>query len=520
MLPGRLYTPEKIVAIFRKRIWFVLVPLALAAAGATMWSSTLPDLYRSQTTIQVVPQSISESLVRSTIESEIGDRLQAIEQAVQSRTRLETIIEEFDLYPDARATAVMEDVVNAMRDDIEIDIVRSDAFEIAYVGADPVKVMKVTERLGSLFIEQSLSYRHNLNEITDEFLESQLIETRRALEAQERRLEDYRRTYAGQLPNQVEANLQQMSAANMQVQQAADSVNQARNRRLLVERQIVDLERLTADQVPGAIASGAGGTVAPSGGAAGELAAAQAALAALEARGLRPAHPDLDAARRRVRDAERALAATASAGSPVSVESTAEAVRQARLSELREEIAEIDRQIEEARQREQRFRTAADAAESRLDALPTRETEMVALMRDYDIIADTYRGLLQKRETARISSNLERRQVGEQFNIVDPARVAERPFSPNRTRLNIIGAMGGLALGLGLVALFEYRDRGFRSEDDVRDVLGLPVLATVPVMQSEGDRRRALWRAIGVNVGCGAVVVACIGICVHVLVGA
>jgi uncharacterized protein involved in exopolysaccharide biosynthesis len=196
MLPGKQYTPEVILGILRKRAWFLLVPLAVAAAATALWSRTLPDLYRSQTIVQVVPQRISPTLVRSTIETRIEDRLPAIREAILSRTRLESMILEFDLYPEERKYMVMEDVVGMMYDHIDTWIIRQDAFGVAFTGTDPVKVMRVTERLGNLFIEQSLSYRHNLTEVTDEFLESQLDETRRELEAQERRLEAYRRTYA------------------------------------------------------------------------------------------------------------------------------------------------------------------------------------------------------------------------------------------------------------------------------------------------------------------------------------
>lgn len=518
MLPGKQYTPEIILTLLRKRIWFLLVPLAAGAAATVVWSSTLPDLYRSQATIQVVPQSISESLVRSTIEARIEDRLPAIQQAILSRPKLEAMIEEFDLYPQQRQAMVMEDVVELMRSNILTSIVRRDAFGVAYIGTDPVKVMRVTQQLGSLFIEQSLNYRHNLTTVTDEFLESQLEETRQALETQERRLEVYRRTYAGQLPSQVDANLQQMSAANMQVQQVVDSINQALNRRLVLEQQLADARRSVTGTVAGTTPVAAGGDVA-GGGAARDVSTAQATVEALRARGLRPGHPDLDAALRTLRDAQSRYAELAKTlGSDTASLTPEEAARQVQIAALTSQIAEIDRQVREARTTEQRFRATADAAQARLDAMPTRETEMIALTRDYDIINDKYRGLLQKREEARISANLERRQVGEQFNVIEPARLPERPFSPDRMRLNLIGSLSGLLVGLGLVGLLEYRDRGFRSEDDLRAVVGLPVLAVVPLMRSDADRRRLLWRRVITNLGLGAIVGACLAVCVYVYV--
>lgn len=515
MLPGKQYTPEAVLAILAKHLWTVIVPVAVLTAGTMLWSKSLPDLYRSEATIQIVPQSISESLVRSTIEVRIEDRLPAIQQAILSRTRLEAMILEFDLYPRERRTMVMEDVVELMRSNVETWIVRRDAFGVSYVGSDPVKVMLVAQRLGNLFIEQSLSYRHNLTEVTDDFLDSQIEETRRDLEAQERRLEAYRRTYAGQLPSQVETNLQQMSAANMQVQQALDGINQAMNRRLLLEQQLAEVQR--ADVSASLTASTAPGGSDGNAGAARELAEAQAAVEALRARGLKPGHPDLDAASRALREAENRYSQLAkTAGADGAVLSPAEAARQSRIESLTSQINEIDRQVRDLRLTEQRFRAMAEAAESRLDAMPTRETEMIALTRDYDIINEKYRELVQKRESARISANLERRQVGEQFNIIDPARLPERPFSPDRLRLNLAGTLGGLVLGLGLVGLAEYRSRGFKDEGELRSVIGLPVLAVVPLMRTEAERRKVTLRRVLTNVGFGAVTAVCLVVCVYV----
>jgi capsular polysaccharide biosynthesis protein len=97
---------------------------------------------------------------------------------------------------------------------------------------------------------------------------------------------------------------------------------------------------------------------------------------------------------------------------------------------------------------------------------------------------------LTKRQEATIAANLERNQVGEQFKMLDPARVPERPFSPDLMKLNLMGAVGGLAIGLALVGLLEYRDSTFKTELEVARVLELPVLACVPLMVTLSEQRR------------------------------
>ena len=86
--------------------------------------------------------------------------------------------------------------------------------------------------------------------------------------------------------------------------------------------------------------------------------------------------------------------------------------------------------------------------QSRIAAIPARETELVELTRDYETLRQVYTNLLAKSENARVSANLERRQIGEQFKILDPARLPERPISPDRPQINSMGAMAGLAVGL------------------------------------------------------------------------
>jgi polysaccharide chain length determinant protein (PEP-CTERM system associated) len=480
-------------------------------------------MYWSETTILVIPQRISEDIVRQTITTSVEDRLPSIRQALLSRTRLEALIEEFDLYPEERASMLMEDVVERMRSDVHMSVEsgRTDAFRIAYSGRDPQKVVRVTERLANMTIEQSLSYRHNLARDTDEFLDTTLEEARRKLEEQERRVALYQQTHAGELPSQVNSNLQQVNSANASIQASLDAINRAMERRLLLEKQLADLE------APGAVVtsanSGQPSTVVP-GSTLQQLTEAQDAFAALEARGLRAGHPDLEAARRRVRDltqrleAETQQSAAARANAPRPM-SPAEAQRLARVAELRNEIDEMNRQITRAREEESQARASAQAAQARLDALPTRETDLISLQRDYNIMVNSYQSMLAKREEARIAASLEQRQVGEQFNIIDPARLPERPVSPDRTRLNLMGAAAGLAAGLALVALIEIRDRSFKTDDDVTSVLGLPVLAVVPLMESEQDHRQQLWKRIGIAAACLTVVVVCAVVFAYAVAG-
>jgi polysaccharide chain length determinant protein (PEP-CTERM system associated) len=412
---------------------------------------------------------------------------------------LERIIRDLDLYKDARKAGIMEDVVQQMRSDIEVKLEgQESSFRVAYSSADPKTALKVTERLAALYIEENLRDREKLADNTSSFLESQLQDAKRRLLEQERKLEDYRHRYAGQLPSQLQGNLQSVQSAQMQVQALVEAMNRARERRLLVERQLADAQALPADvTLPG------GRTLSPEDPAA--LGAAQqleAARARLEAARLRYTadHPDVLELEQTIRDLEtkvREEQGRPQEQRPAKSLSPSEIARQKRLKDLQAELEVIDHQLAAAQIEESRVRATIADYRAKIDAVPTRESELVELTRDYSTLQATYASLLAKQEDAKVAANLERRQIGEQFRILDPASLPARPHNQQqRLAVLVSGAVGGLALGLLLVGFLEYRDTSFNCEDDVLRTLSLPVLALVPRVDSDSEgsaRRRFKW---------------------------
>jgi polysaccharide chain length determinant protein (PEP-CTERM system associated) len=490
VIPGKSYTPEMIFQIAWRRKWWIVVPAVLIAGGVAVWTQRLPNTYKSDTLIMVVPQRVPESYVRSTITQSITDRLQSITQQILSRTRLERIIDDLGLYAERRKTAIMEDIVEGMRRDIDIQVVKGDTFRVGFRSGDPRTAMRVAERLASLFIDESLRDREVLAEGTNQFLEAQLEEARRQLIDNEKKLEDYRRRHSGQLPTQLEANMQGLHNTEMQIQALVDSVSRDQDRRLVLERALADAEAADSLAAPAVLPASSGTTKT----AAQELSEARADLQALELR-LKPEHPDVGRARRRV--AELQVKADQEAlAQPVSPENapaqSAAALRRNRLEEMRNELANLEKQIAYKGEKEQELRANLSIYQGRIEATPTRESELADLTRDYGTLQAAYRNLLAKKQDSQISANLERRQIGEQFRILDAARLPARPDSPNRPRYYQLGVAAGLGFGLALAALLEYLDRTMRSEGDVRAALNVMVLATIPVIEAQRESRRVL----------------------------
>jgi polysaccharide chain length determinant protein (PEP-CTERM system associated) len=510
VLPGKKYTPEDILRILWRHKWLVIVPFVISTTAAIVVARRLPSIYRSETLIQVVPQRIPESYVRSTVTTRIEDRLGGIQQMILSRSRLERIINDFGLYPEERKALVMEDIVVRMRDrDVNVRVERGDAFRVSYIARDPRTAQKVAERLGSLFIDENLRDREALAEQTSQFLEGQLEDARRRLLDHEKRLEEYRRSHTGELPTQQPANLQAIQNAQMQLQSLTEGMNRDRERRLLLERQLADIEASDSVPLPAPSANDAAAANASS---ADQLDAAIALRRTLLVR-LKPDHPDIVALDRRIKgleqkvEAERASRKSPDASAPRAA-TAAEILKENRIRDLKSNLQAVDRDLAIKQNSEQQLQGLIASYQAKVNAAPKRESELTELTRDYQTIQNIYTSLLEKREASKLAANVERQQIGEQFKILDPARVPERPFSPNRLLIMAVGSAFGLGLGLAVIVLLELRDSTFKTEEDIHRVLQLPVLALVPMMASDLDRRLKRRRRVLIGL---AVVIMTIG---------
>jgi polysaccharide chain length determinant protein (PEP-CTERM system associated) len=525
MLPGKKYKPEDLLRVLKRRFWLLIVPFAVVSAGTAVVVRKLPDRYMSQATILVAPQRVPEQYVKSPVGTRVQDRLRNMQQTILSRTRLEKVIEEFNLYPNERRNGIMEDVVQNMRyNDVQVRMLEGDVFTISFWGDNPRTVQKVAERLMGLFVEENVRDRSNQAETTNQFLESTVEEARRRLTDTEKKLQQYRESHAGELPSQSEANLQSMAQTMTQVQQINVSLNQDREQRLFFDKQLKELESDAPPNDPGTATYTAATPDAPAritgGTVAMQYEVAKQQLAFLQTtKG--EGHPDVKSFRRIVGELQQKAEAEALAR-PVTLSeaalSPAEQAKRKRIQDLRNSIDALDRSTAAKQAEDKRLRTVAAALQKRIEVAPMRESEMAELMRDYGTLSNIYIGLLTKKEDSTVAANLERRQGGEQFKPLDLPRIPERPADPDRPRLNLLGMVAGFAIGLALIALFEYRDATFRTDDEVTHHLAFPVLAVVPLMESDQERRRTTRRRWLLGLSLGSTVAGCLAVLVYTFV--
>ena len=154
---------------------------------------------------------------------------------------------------------------------------------------------------------------------------------------------------------------------------------------------------------------------------------------------------------------------------------------------MRAELATVTNQIAQKTAEGDRLRGLLVAYQRRIESAPAREAEIAALTRDYDTLQQTYRGLLAKKQESEIAADLERRQIGAHFKVLDPAALPIEPFAPNRERLYAAAVIAAFMLSTIFALVLEQFRRGLRTQDEVIAALGLPVLAVIPLV---APRRR------------------------------
>ena len=489
-------------AVVRHR-WLILIPFALGVAAAPFLARSVSLRYRSEALIVVMPQQVPDTYVKPSRNQSLEERLPSITEQIFSRSKLEQIILDMNLYKAERARNVMEDVVDGMRRDIQTGAVGKDVdsfrIRIGYVSDNAEKAQKVAERLARLYLDQDHQDREVLAASTTVFLEAQVADAKQRLTDLDKKLEDYRKRHAGQLPTQLQGNLQAIQNHVMQLQALNEATSRALQSRLVIARQLADAEAVpdvpassAAPPPPVGAVVDAAAPLTP----AQQLAADRARRAFLLQR-YTPNLPEVVRLNQSIAELEAQLERE----SPLSVTAgetpltPAQIAQQKRVRELKAELAGIDYQLDANRNEEARLKKAINEYQSKVDAVPTRESELAGLTRDYATQQTSYENLLMKSEDSKIAANLQRGQIGEQFKLVDQASRPERPYnSGQRLKLMAAGPIGGLLLGLLVVGLVELRDSSFKRVEDVAQALSLPVLASIPVMRSDRERRALTWR--------------------------
>jgi polysaccharide chain length determinant protein (PEP-CTERM system associated) len=475
---GRLgVTLASAAAAVRRRRWPAVFIFVAALTAVISVVCFLPDVYRSSATVLVDRQQIPDELVRSTVTSGLEVRLHTISQEILSRSRLEVLVRRFDLYPNLRRSSPMEEVVERMRDDIQIDLkggaTRNErattvAFTVSYVGRDPQKVALVANTLASFYIEENLKVREQQAAGTAEFLHVQLDNMKRTLEQQEQVVSRFKERHIGELPQQMEANLATLEQLNSQLRLNSDQQIQAAERRAAVQKQLDEAENSMSPGGPRAAAQ--------------RVEELRKQLTTLRTR-YSDKYPDV------VRIQAEIAALEARVQSEPSAETSGAVAASPQVAQLRASLEELDARSRSLQAEAKTLHGAVARYQSRVENVPRTEQEYQRLARDYEATKEQYHSLLMRQGEAEVAESMERRQKGEQFRIIEPAMVSERPTAPNRGQLLLLGTLLAFALAVGAVVVTEQLDTSFHTSEDLRLHARVPVLVSIPRVATPQDRK-------------------------------
>ena len=483
-------------AVFIHRKWLFITPLIIGTVAGLAVSFQLPEKYSSTTLILVEEQQVPEEYVTPTDKTPFNQRLNVISQQILSRTRLDKIIKEFGLYSQQgpglidRAKSLItgsaseaptpDDIIEQMRGDIQFTVIGEqnpkkqqssggNAFSITYSGEDPQTTMQVTNTLSSLFIEENLKVREQYAEGTSEFLASELDMAQQELAQLEQRLKDFKEARMGTLPSQLDANLRTLDRLQLELQTVTASLRTNADRKLVLEEQM-------KYNAPVAVSRAVQSSIA------GELESARAELGQMLSI-FKESYPDVIILKKRINDLERQLQGEAEAGGeePSTQEYAPPRVAHPSYAEL----MAVKSQITTLTRREANIRKQLDEYTARVELTPASEQQLTDLQRDYDISLQNYQTLLEKKMSARLSENLEKRQKGARFRVVDPANLPQSPDQPNKPLVISLGTLAGAASGIGLVFVFEFLNPAFRKPEDFEGVIDSPVLTSIPLFPIE-----------------------------------
>jgi polysaccharide chain length determinant protein (PEP-CTERM system associated) len=484
--------------LFLRRKWLIVFTVLSVLFSASVYCVVTPELYKSSITILIIPQTVPQDYVRSTISVKVDQQLATIKQQVLSRTTLTKAMDELHLFEKERKKLSSEELFAMMRKRIEIDVVHgasrdsSEAFSLSFLHEKPKEAMHAAARLASLFIDENLKTREQQAVGTSEFLESQLRGTKASLEVMEQRVKEYKIRYMGELPQQMEGNLRMLTGLQDRLRTNETGTRTVEERKVFLEAQV----NLIGKSLPAFYQD-------PVQSLQIELAAKKAKLAELNERYtemvpevVRTKQEVADLAKRiaEARRSDAALAAGDANADPqvaaASLPGTDEIRRmRAQLKASVAEIASLKKEREE-------IRNSIASVERKIEQSPRREQEMISLIRDYENQKKSYDDLQKKKLEADVSQNLEKRQKGTQFQILDPANLPEEPFQPNRKKVMGISLLLALVLGFGGTIAWEAMDLRLRDVRDFRQLYKVPILGYIPVFQDQQyQRERAVRRA-------------------------
>jgi len=529
---------EKLLAYWHRRTTFFAVTIG-AFVVTVLLTVLLPSTYQASGTILIEQQEIPQDLVRSVITSFADQRVQIITQRVMTTQNLLSLIERYDLYPEIRQKEPREVLLAKFRADIGMHMISADvidprsgrptqatiAFAVSYKSKSPDLALKVANELTTLYLNENLTSRTQSAQQSEAFFAEEAKREAAHIAELDQKLAAFKQAHHDDLPELAQLNIQDMERAYLDLRDADSRVAALDSQRVLLQAQLAQISPNTQ------VYTDSGQRVF---GPEDRLKALKSQLAEYKAR-YGPKHPDVLSTQREVDGLEKEVAAEDHTGDSLRQLSEAKAQLAADLEKYSEEhpdvirlrrtIASLEKTVAQdaaagTRQvaaehadnpvwiqvKGQLDATDVDHAEAvkKRDAVEARyhdyekrtaeepevERQFREMARDLESAQMKYQEVLSKQTEVQVSENLETERKGEKFTLIEPPQPPEKPISPNRFLIFFAGLVLSVAVGAAAVFGREALDASVRGPMDIRQMLQVPALASIPVIYTEDDRAR------------------------------
>jgi polysaccharide chain length determinant protein (PEP-CTERM system associated) len=488
------------LSIVWKRRWYCLIAFLLVISSALIYVSIVPDVYKSETRIMADAPQVSQDYVNATPGSTAEDRINSIREQLASRSFLERMIEQLQMYGyGTRSDFVMEEAVKYAQKQIGIAKTSDRTFTISYIATDPQFTQAVTKQLAQELIRISSRSKTDKVVATDQFIDEQLRQSTEALKAQEDKIKQFKLAHLGELPEQGDANMSALTGTYTQLSAAENAIQQAQERQKLLDFNYQERKRINAQAQGLATNDDAGKVAAKRTGPSPEeveLKAKKELLAQYLAK-YTPIHPDVvtlnkDISRleQQIKDAKAteeaestAVTGSAQKGKPADQDDPLENSYKFQSDSIKAEIAKREKE-------RQQLTLQIKQYQSRLNLAPALDQELGTLLREQEVLKTRYENLQKQKFNTQMATSVETDKKNESYRIIDEANLPVKAQYPNRLQIVLLGLVGGLALGVGAAFGRELLDNTIGGEEEAKALLNLPVLATIPTVPKENKKKK------------------------------
>jgi succinoglycan biosynthesis transport protein ExoP len=506
------------LAVAMRRRWWILLPLFLTWAVVWEVGRLLPTEYQSEALISAEQEKVSDSYVMENVNVNLQNRLQATTQQVLSRASLQGIINRFNLYstpPRYSGFFKPKDPVDSMRGDIRIELIGSPGyrgefvtFKIHYTADTPELAQQVNTELTSLFIKENVRAERQLSENTTAFLDKELADAQAKMEEQEAAVSAFRAKHVGNLPSQLQSNVQILAGLQAQLASTQHALDASTQQKIYLESLLQQYQSAEASL-------GGDSTVISTQTLDKELQDLRLQVQDLLTRYTED-HPDIVALKDKIaktealrKQAEQAIASnrdTGKANMAINLSAAQDVQRGSptMVMQLQSQLKANQLEIQNEQQHAKDLESQTAEYQARLNLTPETEQELAVISRGYDEAKANYDSLLQKQTQSQLATSLGKQQQGQQFSIIDPPKLPDKPSAPNRFLISLVGLGLGTVLGLGCATFLELTDVRFRKESDLEGIVPARLLVGIPRLSTpQEDRSRLVVRFME----CGAVAI-------------